>query len=253
MISQESLVQQGTVSLKGSPDLPPKELLLILPSELLKLADKCENEIAALEYYDSATTAIHSWSQYRNPRDMADWQSLVFDVISGRLRIQLRLGDVERELYKRNFDNALAYTTYEFIAIDKKVDFLRRYAQVRENWGEPGAAISLLSRALLFDNQNEETLSELRRLRGSLSDDRYALLRTANGLFGNPVPTTSRIKLSAGHQFLGSKCTVCSDILSVGKEVHEIDGCGHIFHEGCILQWLRTNPETTCPNCGNPF
>jgi len=30
--------------------------------------------------------------------------------------------------------------------------------------------------------------------------------------------------------------------------------CKHVFHEVCLLNWLRARPEPLCPNCKyNPF
>lgn len=42
-------------------------------------------------------------------------------------------------------------------------------------------------------------------------------------------------------------CVVCTDNFEVGQVVVRLPDCGHIFHEECALQWLRSH--NTCPYC----
>lgn len=48
-------------------------------------------------------------------------------------------------------------------------------------------------------------------------------------------------------------CVICLDTLWKSDEDEDAIavalGCGHIFHQRCISQWLRT--QSTCPNCRN--
>ncbi|CAN1805674.1 E3 ubiquitin-protein ligase SGR9, amyloplastic [Linum perenne] len=44
----------------------------------------------------------------------------------------------------------------------------------------------------------------------------------------------------------GGECVVCKEEMEEGREVCEMP-CGHLFHWGCILPWLRD--RSTCPTC----
>lgn len=43
-----------------------------------------------------------------------------------------------------------------------------------------------------------------------------------------------------------SECSICLDELEVGEPAIRLP-CGHLFHEGCILDWLKKSNE--CPVC----
>ena len=44
------------------------------------------------------------------------------------------------------------------------------------------------------------------------------------------------------------RCVVC---LTDGSDV-SVDGCPHVFCEGCIVQWCYYRQQTTCPTCRAP-
>lgn len=41
-------------------------------------------------------------------------------------------------------------------------------------------------------------------------------------------------------------CVICADLLSASQEVY-VTLCGHIFHDGCLFQWLERS--RSCPQC----
>lgn len=43
-----------------------------------------------------------------------------------------------------------------------------------------------------------------------------------------------------------SECAVCKEGMGVGRDVCKLP-CGHLFHWGCILPWLRK--RDSCPCC----
>jgi hypothetical protein len=55
-------------------------------------------------------------------------------------------------------------------------------------------------------------------------------------------------------------CTICRQSIN-NNSVYAIEGgftsfvssgkCGHIFHDECIIPWLKTNKR--CPICSQPF
>jgi len=42
------------------------------------------------------------------------------------------------------------------------------------------------------------------------------------------------------------ECSICLDVYASGEAVTVL-GCGHLFHTGCVVPWLRTNVR--CPLC----
>uniref|UniRef100_A0A0D9X2X0 RING-type domain-containing protein n=1 Tax=Leersia perrieri TaxID=77586 RepID=A0A0D9X2X0_9ORYZ len=44
-----------------------------------------------------------------------------------------------------------------------------------------------------------------------------------------------------------AECAVCLAEVREGETARVLPACGHAFHEGCIVTWLRVN--TTCPLC----
>lgn len=43
------------------------------------------------------------------------------------------------------------------------------------------------------------------------------------------------------------QCVVCCSDFEVGELLHRLPGCGHLFHSGCICQWLER--AANCPIC----
>uniref|UniRef100_A0A914M7Z4 RING-type domain-containing protein n=1 Tax=Meloidogyne incognita TaxID=6306 RepID=A0A914M7Z4_MELIC len=35
-------------------------------------------------------------------------------------------------------------------------------------------------------------------------------------------------------------CSVCLEKLKIDEEVKQLIPCNHIFHEGCIFEWIKT-------------
>uniref|UniRef100_K3Y188 RING-type E3 ubiquitin transferase n=3 Tax=Setaria italica TaxID=4555 RepID=K3Y188_SETIT len=48
----------------------------------------------------------------------------------------------------------------------------------------------------------------------------------------------------------GDECAICLGELQRGEVVKQLPACTHLFHEGCIDVWLRSN--VTCPACRSP-
>uniref|UniRef100_A0A0D9WM33 RING-type E3 ubiquitin transferase n=1 Tax=Leersia perrieri TaxID=77586 RepID=A0A0D9WM33_9ORYZ len=44
-----------------------------------------------------------------------------------------------------------------------------------------------------------------------------------------------------------AQCSICIGIVRVGEEVRRLPSCGHLFHAGCVDEWLRAH--ATCPLC----
>jgi hypothetical protein len=47
-----------------------------------------------------------------------------------------------------------------------------------------------------------------------------------------------------------ARCAVCLADYADGDELRRLPGCRHVFHRGCVDQWLRRRP--TCPVCRAP-
>lgn len=43
------------------------------------------------------------------------------------------------------------------------------------------------------------------------------------------------------------ECSICQEELEVGNEIAEMPGCGHCFHNECVLKWF--NLQSWCPVC----
>lgn len=53
---------------------------------------------------------------------------------------------------------------------------------------------------------------------------------------------------SIGHQV----CVICQDtLLNTQGKLAKNGTCAHIFHESCLVKWLKTSP--TCPSCRKPI
>ncbi|CAD6337643.1 unnamed protein product [Miscanthus lutarioriparius] len=44
-----------------------------------------------------------------------------------------------------------------------------------------------------------------------------------------------------------AQCVICLGLVAIGEAVRRLPTCGHLFHGGCIDQWLRAH--ATCPMC----
>lgn len=43
------------------------------------------------------------------------------------------------------------------------------------------------------------------------------------------------------------QCVICCADFEVSERVSQLPGCGHFFHEGCVMQWLER--ASNCPIC----
>nr|XP_051218880.1 E3 ubiquitin-protein ligase EL5-like [Lolium perenne] len=44
-----------------------------------------------------------------------------------------------------------------------------------------------------------------------------------------------------------AQCAICLGLVLLGEKVRRLPACGHMFHAGCVDEWLRAHP--TCPLC----
>lgn len=235
----------------------PKLLLMGFP-QLLKehgqdLESKGEYE-KSLDLYESAFSALAGWLRYRNPKAMSDWQTLLFDVITNRLRIFFRLGMQIRQSQKRVLDNTLDLTSQDFIPRKKKIEFLQLYAQAREEWGQNGSAFVLLLLALRLDPQAEELKARLRKLRpASLEVINLMEAEPLKGIFF-PKGCDAVVSLESKtitKEELVRECSICIDYFQEGDRI-KVTICNHWFHETCITGWLGFR-DYRCPYCKMVF
>jgi hypothetical protein len=68
---------------------------------------------------------------------------------------------------------------------------------------------------------------------------------------GPPVlpPVPAPAPAAVAHKYRGppQTCLVCQDQLVAEQEARTL-GCGHVFHDECLQEWLGENPNT-CPGC----
>jgi Ring finger domain len=86
-----------------------------------------------------------------------------------------------------------------------------------------------------FLNENDETDSTPVPL--SHHHDHHLLHMRLRGL-GN----------SQHDENLRNDCVICAEAFAINDVVCQLP-CGHIHHSTCILQWLDTSPNGTCPTC----
>lgn len=259
-ISPQSTIMFRQETHDGSQSVPAPTLLMQLPSELRAFGDAYINKdtSVALGYYDSALSTMMHWIQYRNNNSEAtnDWASLMFDLISSRLEIHIIQGqviemkDIEGDGYKRSLDLARDWCSSDLLAKEKRVTFLSRYAKAQEIWGSPETACILISVALKLDPENEKLRQKMHRLRSSLSAEVYSFLRDFDTIFSDPTPTF-RVVEGDQHLLTKQRCSICLRGCSIRKRV-EILSCKHVFHEDCILEWLKKS-SGTCPLCREDF
>ncbi|MBA0746043.1 hypothetical protein Gogos_008591, partial [Gossypium gossypioides] len=60
------------------------------------------------------------------------------------------------------------------------------------------------------------------------------------------LPLKKRRRLREGLNSTNKECAICLDEFSEGDEVASMP-CTHVFHDGCIIKWLKTNH--LCPLC----
>nr|KJB59286.1 hypothetical protein B456_009G247300 [Gossypium raimondii] len=60
------------------------------------------------------------------------------------------------------------------------------------------------------------------------------------------LPLKKRRRLREGLNSANKECAICLDEFSEGDEVASMP-CTHVFHDGCIIKWLKTNH--LCPLC----
>ncbi|CAM9495221.1 unnamed protein product [Choristocarpus tenellus] len=56
------------------------------------------------------------------------------------------------------------------------------------------------------------------------------------------VPVRAELSVSTSEK----DCIVCQDLFAVGATLFRLP-CGHLYHEGCLLKWLKL--RNTCPYC----
>ena len=47
-------------------------------------------------------------------------------------------------------------------------------------------------------------------------------------------------------------CVVCLDVMgsTAGEKVRKLTNCKHVFHDRCIMNWVKRNlPNPKCPHC----
>eukprot|EP01083_Nonionella_stella_P228202 808937_1 len=55
------------------------------------------------------------------------------------------------------------------------------------------------------------------------------------------------VEITKKHLKKHKKCSICCNEFKLGGDATMLDPCKHIFHDLCILQWLKNN--CTCPLC----
>ncbi|KAK8298386.1 hypothetical protein V6Z12_D05G251400 [Gossypium hirsutum] len=60
------------------------------------------------------------------------------------------------------------------------------------------------------------------------------------------LPLKKRRRLREGLNSTNKECAICLDEFSEGDEVASMP-CTHVFHDGCIIKWLKTSH--LCPLC----
>lgn len=49
------------------------------------------------------------------------------------------------------------------------------------------------------------------------------------------------------HFGIDADCTICLEPIKKDNPTVVLDACGHLFHEGCVVEWLKIKAE--CPSC----
>lgn len=251
LVSPESVIKaQNIVNAPQALQEEPKLLLMRFPHLLRDHGEDSESKgeyEKGLDLYESAFSALIGWLKYRNPKAMSDWHTLLFDVITSRLRTFFRLG-MRISQSQELLDNTLDLTSQDFIPNDKKVEFLQLYAQAWEEWGQSGCAFVLLLRALRLNPQAEELKAKLRRLRPA-SLEAINLMEAESGFFfpiGSDAVVSLELKTITKEELV-RECSICIDDFQEGDRV-EVTICDHWFHETCITGWLGFG-NRLCPNC----
>ena len=85
-----------------------------------------------------------------------------------------------------------------------------------------------------YGNMTYEQLLELEEQMGTvnvgMSEEDIAKIRS--------FPYTNPAKLS---------CTICQSDVTRGEKVKKLPKCSHMYHEGCIVEWLKQ--KKVCPVC----
>lgn len=67
-----------------------------------------------------------------------------------------------------------------------------------------------------------------------------------NALFLQRIPQDLKMCLEDEELDTDEKCTICLSMLEDGEDVRRLP-CMHLFHQGCVDQWLATSRK--CPIC----
>eukprot|EP00212_Chloropicon_laureae_P002027 CAMPEP_0197486306 /NCGR_PEP_ID=MMETSP1311-20131121/1237_1 /TAXON_ID=464262 /ORGANISM="Genus nov. species nov., Strain RCC856" /LENGTH=351 /DNA_ID=CAMNT_0043029319 /DNA_START=107 /DNA_END=1158 /DNA_ORIENTATION=+ len=54
-------------------------------------------------------------------------------------------------------------------------------------------------------------------------------------------------KLGRSNKYHTTECSVCMEKFAEGDMVRRLPGCGHMFHQSCVDEWLSLHPS--CPIC----
>jgi hypothetical protein len=64
------------------------------------------------------------------------------------------------------------------------------------------------------------------------------------------LPVYKYAKMRSGGKDGGDECAVCLAEITPREVVKQLPACTHLFHEGCIDEWLWSH--RTCPVCRSP-
>ena len=59
----------------------------------------------------------------------------------------------------------------------------------------------------------------------------------------------SKMIIYKNEKILNDCCCICLDNMNIDDTINEIIICKHIFHNNCLIEWLKQN--TNCPLCRN--
>ena len=57
------------------------------------------------------------------------------------------------------------------------------------------------------------------------------------------------LQVSLKFKEVQDECSICQETMSEGETVVKLPGCGHAYHDACVLSWLEK--QHTCPLCRN--
>uniref|UniRef100_A0A672I952 RING-type E3 ubiquitin transferase n=1 Tax=Salarias fasciatus TaxID=181472 RepID=A0A672I952_SALFA len=96
-----------------------------------------------------------------------------------------------------------------------------------------------------------ESYQELLQLEDRLQGSRAAVQTTIERFtfphkYKKVRPDAAKTPAQEGEADVDEKCTICLSLLEDGEDVRRLP-CMHLFHKGCVDQWLATSRK--CPIC----